>query len=40
MNAIRGLRLDSSGSGQEQVAGSCERGNETSGCLNCWELCI
>jgi hypothetical protein len=31
---VRGLRLDRSGSGQEEVAGVCECGNELSGFIN------
>ena len=30
--------LDRSGSGQGQVAGCCECGNETSGCIKCGEF--
>jgi hypothetical protein len=30
--------LDWSGSGQVQVESSCERGNEPSGYIKCWEL--
>jgi hypothetical protein len=30
--------LDSSGSGQKQVAGCCEHGNEPSGFLKCGEI--
>jgi hypothetical protein len=30
--------LDRSGPGLGQVEGSCERGNEPSGSINCWEV--
>jgi hypothetical protein len=30
--------LDSSGSGQRPVEGSCEHGNEPSGSIKCWEI--
>jgi hypothetical protein len=29
--------LDSSGSGQGQLASCCEHGNESSGCIKDWE---
>jgi hypothetical protein len=33
-----GSGLEASGSGYENVAGSCEHGNEPSGCINVGEL--
>ena len=33
-----GYGLDRAGSGQGQVAGCCECGNEHSGCIKCWEF--
>jgi hypothetical protein len=33
-----GHELFSSGSGLGQVAGFCERGNEPSGSIKCWEF--
>jgi len=30
--------VDQAGSGQEQVAGACECGNEPSASIKCWEL--
>jgi hypothetical protein len=33
-----GYGLDQSGSGQEVVAGSCECGDEPSGCIKCGEF--
>jgi hypothetical protein len=39
LNGINvGLRLDSCGSGQGQVAGSCEQGNEPSGSVKYGEF--
>ena len=35
---MRGHRLDRSGSGQGQVAGSCEYGDEPSGSIKCEEF--
>jgi hypothetical protein len=39
---IRGIRrgygLDSTGTGQRLVAGSCEHGNKSSGSTKCWEF--
>ena len=37
-DGARGRGLDSSSSGQGKVACSCERGNETSGLKQFWEL--
>jgi hypothetical protein len=34
----RGLGLDGSGSGKEQLTGSCECGNESWGSIKCWEF--
>ena len=34
----RGHELDRSGSGQGQVAGCCESGNEPSVSIKCWEF--
>jgi hypothetical protein len=31
--------LNSSGTGQRQVAGPCEHGYEYSGSINCWVIC-
>ena len=33
-----GYGLDQDGSGQGQVAGTCECGNEPSGCIKCGEF--
>ena len=33
-----GHGLDRSGSGQRQVAGCCECGDEPSGSIKCWEI--
>jgi hypothetical protein len=33
-----GYGLDSSGTGQRPVAGSCEHGNKHSGSIKCWEF--
>jgi hypothetical protein len=30
--------LDSSGSGEGQMMGSCEHGKEPSGSIKCWEI--
>ena len=35
---VWGLGLDRSGSGQRQVAGSCDCGNEPSGSIKCEEF--
>ena len=33
-----GNGLDRAGSGQKQVAGTCKRGNGSSGCIKCEEF--
>jgi hypothetical protein len=35
---MRRYGLDFSGSGEGQVEGSCESGNEPSGSVKCWEV--
>jgi hypothetical protein len=37
LNRMGGRGLDSSGSGQGQLVGFCEHGNEPSGSIKCWE---
>jgi len=35
---VRRRELDSSGSGHEQVSGSCEHGNKPSGCIKSGDI--
>jgi hypothetical protein len=36
----RGCEMDSCGSGQRSVPGSCEHGNEPSDSMKCWEFFV